>query len=126
MSSFEPDDHRVVVAFSDEMLVGPLVFLGFIHSIGFASFEWVGIIAELEPIVIVPSKLFDAEQTSIWKGFNIGLISLFIHKLMIVLNHIVLFKVHDCYFVVTSLQHNCLSIVHHREGIDIVIKEALI
>lgn len=80
----------MVVALPGVVLIGPLIFLGLVDSIGLCSFERVGVVAEFEAMVVVPAELLDAEQTGIRKCLNIYLIGLFIHKLMIVLSHLVI------------------------------------
>ena len=58
--ALEPDDHGVVVALPDVVLVGPLILLRRVDCVWLCSFERVGVVAELEAMVVVPTELLDA------------------------------------------------------------------
>lgn len=98
VSRLEPSDHRVLVGSPHLVLVGPLVVLRFIHVNWLTIHQQrVTVIAQFEPVVVVPSLLLDAQVVRLWECYYHCLVRLLIEKVMRGPLKLVALQVQYCY-----------------------------
>ena len=127
MAWFEPNNHRVVVAFSHMVLVGPLVLLWLKLGYWTCTFlKGIRVVTQPQVILIIAPCLSHAHKPCVCKGINVWLVTFFILELMIILLDAVVVQVQSSDSILVRLKHHNLPVWKHPKRVYTFLEFMLI